>query len=41
MLSSGLKQRLQGVSPEDILDALSDEDRQALRQLLEDQNTDT
>ena len=35
------EQRLQGVSPEDILDALSDEDRQALRQLLEDQDMDT
>ena len=31
-------QQLQGLSPEDIRDALSDEDRQALRQLLDDQD---
>jgi hypothetical protein len=35
------KQRLQGLSLEDRIDDLSDEERQVLRQLLDDQNTDT
>jgi hypothetical protein len=34
-------QRLQGLSLEDIRDSLSDEERQALRQLLDDQESDT
>jgi hypothetical protein len=34
-------QRLQGLALEDIRDSLSDEERQALRQLLDDQESDT
>ena len=37
----GFKQQLQGLSPEDIRDALSDDERQVLRQLLDDQESDT